>query len=171
VSTKSFGDLSRNLLLSVHSVDGCSIIEFTDADVTTLVAIEKTINPSPWSEENFRSSLSRRHLCIGIQREQEWLAYAVCSQVVDEAELLIIGVKKEEQGKGIGKALLTTLIELIKPTARTLFLEVRESNQAAINLYQSVGFNCAGQRPNYYPAKEKNIDREDALIFALELDF
>jgi ribosomal-protein-alanine N-acetyltransferase len=48
----------------------------------------------------------------------------------------------------------------------TLWLEVRASNTAAIALYESLGFNEATIRRNYYPAKE---GREDAIIMALPL--
>lgn len=143
--------------------------EFREQDVAAILSIETAINPSPWSEENFRSSLARKHLCLGVKQDQDWIAYAVCSQVLDEVELFIIGVSKEQQGKGLGKVLLSALIEMLRVSARTLFLEVRESNQRAISLYESVGFNCVGQRPNYYPPAGKNPGREDAYIFALEL--
>ena len=47
-----------------------------------------------------------------------------------------------------------------------VFLEVRPSNPHAIALYESIGFNEFGRRPNYYPAKK---GREDAVVMAMEL--
>ncbi|MDH5614098.1 MAG: ribosomal-protein-alanine N-acetyltransferase, partial [Gammaproteobacteria bacterium] len=48
----------------------------------------------------------------------------------------------------------------------TMLLEVRPSNKAAVALYVNTGFNEAGVRKDYYPAKQ---GREDALILALSL--
>lgn len=137
-------------------------------DVSLLCELERSLNTSPWSEKNFFTSLKSGHLCLGIRQAQTWIAYAVCSIVLDEAELLLIGVAKNVQGRGLGKALLAAMLELLKRTTRSVFLEVRASNTVAIQLYESLGFNCVGQRPGYYPPAGKSKNREDALIFALE---
>ena len=55
-----------------------------------------------------------------------------------------------------------------KNDANDMYLEVRVSNKAAIQLYHQRGFNELGVRNNYYPAEH---GREDALIFALNLSF
>ena len=52
--------------------------------------------------------------------------------------------------------------------ARQMFLEVRESNQVAIQMYLNRGFNEIGRRQNYYPTK---AGREDALVYGLQLRF
>ena len=161
-------NLPQHLLSHLSSGGGCKFAEFDEQDIAAILSIEKDLNPSPWSEENFRSSIARLHVCIGIKQDQNWIAYAVCSKVMDEAELLIIGVDKSHQGKGFGKCLLSALIELLQPSTRTLFLEVRESNQRAIALYENTGFNCVGQRANYYPPAGKKTARENANIYALE---
>lgn len=149
--------------------DVCCFAEFGEHDIPALCLIENVVNPSPWKAENFLSSLARAHHCVGIKRNNEWLAYAVCSQVLDEAELLIIGVQVNSQGRGLGKALLYFTLDLLHDKTRSLFLEVRESNARAIEFYESMGLNCVGTRPGYYSARGKNQKREDALIFALEI--
>jgi ribosomal-protein-alanine N-acetyltransferase len=53
-----------------------------------------------------------------------------------------------------------------KQQAEVCFLEVRRSNEGAINLYRSMGFVQIGERKNYYPSKS---DREDALIMSRDL--
>jgi ribosomal-protein-alanine N-acetyltransferase len=50
--------------------------------------------------------------------------------------------------------------------ARRMYLEVRPSNLIAYKLYESLGFNEVGVRPNYYPAF---VGREDALVLAMDL--
>ena len=52
--------------------------------------------------------------------------------------------------------------------ARQMFLEVRESNQAAMQMYLNHGFNEVGRRRNYYPTA---AGREDALVYGLQLRF
>lgn len=88
--------------------------------------------------------------------------------MLDESEVLLVGVRKESQGHGLGKVLMSGLLEMLEPLVKNVFLEVRASNEPAIALYHAVGFNCIGERPGYYPAFEKNRPPEDALIFALE---
>ena len=76
-------------------------------------------------------------------------------------------VAPEEQGGGLGRRLMRRLIDLARwHRAERVFLEVRPSNPRAIALYDQLGFNEIGRRPNYYPAKR---GREDAIVMAMEL--
>ena len=87
--------------------------------------------------------------------------------VLDEATLFNIAVDPAFQRRGLGRELLTHLIrELETRDVFTLWLEVRASNVAAIALYESLGFNEATIRRNYYPTAE---GREDAIIMALPI--
>lgn len=82
------------------------------------------------------------------------------SAVGPEAELTNLAVVPEKRRRGLASALLAEAIErLSRAGVRTIWLEVRESNQAAIAFYQHHGFQLAGRRRNYYQAPE-----EDALI-------
>jgi [ribosomal protein S18]-alanine N-acetyltransferase len=67
-----------------------------------------------------------------------------------EYEIHTIGVDAAYQGKGIGRQLLTALLEYAN--GGTIFLEVRTDNDAAISLYESVGFVRVGMRRRYYRA-------------------
>ena len=94
-------------------------------------------------------------------------AFAITQVVLDEATLFNIAVDPDFQRRGLGKALLEHLIdELEKRGVLTLWLEVRASNVAAIALYESLGFNEATIRRNYYPTAD---GREDAIIMALPI--
>lgn len=73
----------------------------------------------------------------------------------DEAEVLNIAVAPDFQRLGIGRALLKAT------AARTLFLEVRESNAAARAFYQSLGFRQTGRRRGYY-----HHPAEDAILMS-----
>ena len=94
-------------------------------------------------------------------------AFAITQVVLDEATLFNIAVDPAWQRKGLGRQLLEHLIgELEKRGVLTLWLEVRASNTAAIALYESLGFNEATIRRNYYPTAQ---GREDAIIMALPI--
>ena len=87
--------------------------------------------------------------------------------MLDEATLFNIAVAPEFQRKGLGRELLDALIVgLEEKGIVTLWLEVRDSNRAAIALYESLGFNEVSIRRNYYPTAD---GREDARIMALPL--
>ena len=78
----------------------------------------------------------------------------------DESELLNLVVAPEFRRKGLARALLQEFLTAPAtpgqakacPTKSSLYLEVRESNQAARNLYKSMGFQEVNIRPEYYQA-------------------
>ena len=92
-------------------------------------------------------------------------AFAITQVILDEATLFNIAVDPAFQRRGLGRALLEQVIdEVEKRGVATLWLEVRASNVAAIALYESLGFNEATIRRNYYPTADGH---EDAIIMAL----
>jgi len=66
-----------------------------------------------------------------------------------EREILNLAVDPELRQRGIGKRLIKDELSRFRGS---WFLEVRESNQAAINLYHSIGFHEIARRPDYYSA-------------------
>lgn len=132
-------------------------------DLEQVLLIEKQCHASPWSKEHFLSSLGSSHACWVLEKDRNIIAYAITSTILGEAELLNISVMPDMQRQGIAQAFLQALFESFDDSIETFFLEVRASNIPAIALYQSLGFNEVGQRPNYYPA---NNGREDAIIMA-----
>jgi ribosomal-protein-alanine N-acetyltransferase len=136
-------------------------------DLAAVMAIERRAYFSPWTEGIFRDCLRVGYSCWVMEQEGGLLGYGVLSAGAGEAHLLNLCVAPEHQGKGLGRRLLIHFIESARGhRADALFLEVRPSNQAAVTLYESTGFNQVGCRNNYYPAPK---GREDALIFALAL--
>jgi ribosomal-protein-alanine N-acetyltransferase len=92
------------------------------------------------------------------------VGFALGRVTADEAELLLLAVRRDGQRRGIGQLLLDRFI-LIAGTrgARRLHLEVRDGNQA-IKLYTSAGFEEVGRRKNYYTGRDGQI--YDALTLA-----
>ncbi len=80
--------------------------------------------------------------------------------IAGEAEITNVAVKGEYRGLGIGRKLLEKALDQCSQLKiNDVTLEVRASNQVAINLYESVGFKGEGYRPNFY-----EHPTEDALI-------
>ena len=144
-----------------------TISSLSPADLTDAYAIEQRAHAFPWSEKTFASNQGERYLNLGLKIGETLTAFAITQVVLDEATLFNIAVDPAYQRRGLGRALLEHLIsELEKRDVLTLWLEVRASNAAAIALYESLGFNEATIRRNYYPTAD---GREDAVIMALPL--
>lgn len=94
------------------------------------------------------------------------IAYAVASYVSDQGDVQNILVDQSFRGRGLGRQLLQALTgDLVAQGVETVFLEVRSSNDVAVNLYQSIGFVCIQKRRDYYPGVDGV--REDAWVFSL----
>lgn len=144
-----------------------TISSLSTADLTHAYAIELRAHAFPWSEKTFASNQGERYLNLGLKIDATLAAFAITQVVLDEATLFNIAVDPAYQRRGVGRTLLEHLIsELERRDVLTLWLEVRASNAAAIALYESLGFNEATIRRNYYPTAD---GREDAVIMALPL--
>ena len=86
---------------------------------------------------------------------------------VDEGHLLNITIAPAWRRQGLGRLLLKHIVDTAREQqARTLFLEVRPSNRAAIELYEQAGFEAFALRKGYYPADQGH---EDAIVMRLDL--
>lgn len=137
------------------------------SDLPAAFRIETRAHTFPWSEKTLTSNQGERYFNLKLSVDEVMAAFAITQVVLDEATLFNIAVDPLFQRRGLGRALLEHLIsELERRDVLTLWLEVRASNVAAIALYESLGFNEATVRRNYYPT---STGREDALIMALPL--
>ena len=131
---------------------GIRLRAMTAEDAPALARLEAEVEESPWSEGSFTDSLRSGHMGLVAEDPQAGVVgWAVVMRALDEAELLIIGVKKSAQRRGCA----------------SLFLEVRAGNAPAAGLYRGRGFTEVGRRRNYYPVKAGG--REDAILMRLEL--
>ena len=141
--------------------------DMTEADLDTVLGIEREVHAHPWTRGNFSDALHSKYLCKVYESEQGMLGYAVLMWAVDEAELLDIAIAAQHQRQGWGRKLLEEMIVLARRNdMRRVVLEVRASNAAAIGLYKSMGFADIGLRRDYYPAEN---GREDAILMGREL--
>lgn len=137
------------------------ISPLTEEWVDQVCSLEEEAFSMPWHRESFLEMIENPDACylVALSGEQ---AVASCGlrEIVGEGEITNVVTAGAWRRKGIGKLLLTKLLEEgIKRGISAFTLEVRCSNQAAISLYKSLGFKEEGVRPGFY---EK--PREDALI-------
>jgi ribosomal-protein-alanine acetyltransferase len=141
--------------------------EMTLADVDAALDIERSVQAYPWTRGNFIDSLNCGYVCRVNERGGEIVGYAMLRPVMDEAELLNIGVAAGHQRKGVGCLMLREMLEVARNrNMRRVFLEVRPSNTAALALYRSTGFAEIGVRRGYYQNVGGN---EDAITMACKL--
>lgn len=138
-----------------------------ERDLDDVAALEAALQPFPWSRGNFADSLTAGHSVWVCRLGGELIGFSVVMSVIDEAHLLNIGVGERYQGQGYGARLLRNAMQSAKlGGAAKMFLEVRPSNERAVELYRHFGFRQIGLRKGYYPA---TAGREDALVFDKEL--
>ena len=137
------------------------------SDLTSVMEIEVQAYQYPWSLAIFQDCIKAGYHCWVAELDDQIIGYAVFINAVQECHLLNLCVNPTLQGRGLGRKLLSNVLENAKESnAKCVFLEVRPSNTYAMQLYESEGFNEVGTRKKYYPA---NQGREDAVIFAKEL--
>ncbi len=137
-------------------------------DVEEVLAIERTVFPTPWTENMFRQELLlplARNLTARIDGERI-AGYLNFWFIAGEVHVHNLAVRKDQQGKGVASALLRAMISLAhQEGARSATLEVRSSNEQARGLYERFGFEVRGIRPLYY-----DDTKEDALIMWADLE-
>ncbi|MFC5740195.1 ribosomal protein S18-alanine N-acetyltransferase [Dyella tabacisoli] len=136
-------------------------------DLPAVCAMEADSYDFPWTPGIFSDCLKAGHPCWVLCVDDVIAGYGILSAAADEAHVLNLCIGQAYRGQGLGRHLLRRLLDIARWNgAERVFLEVRPSNPVAKVLYESVGFNEIGRRPNYYPAKQ---GREDAIVMALEL--
>ncbi|MFK4754543.1 ribosomal protein S18-alanine N-acetyltransferase [Oceanobacter antarcticus] len=143
------------------------IVAASPEDLQALMAIEQRCQSHPWSNAVMVRYLNKKQVVWRLELTESIVGFAVVTQVAGEAELLDIAIHPDYQGHGLGQQLLQHLLDMVAANGNErMFLEVRESNRAAIAVYEKLGFCQVGVRSNYYPAKQ---GREDALMYCQEL--
>jgi tRNA threonylcarbamoyl adenosine modification protein YeaZ/ribosomal-protein-alanine acetyltransferase len=140
-------------------------------EVADLSRLEAELQVTPWSEQSFADAIASGCIVQGVglaPDPTQLAAYFVLLQVLDETQLLTIGVGKAWQGNGLGRWMLEQAIVLSKLLgAKSMLLEVRESNAPARALYLSIGFEEVGVRKAYYATA--TASREDARVMRLTM--
>lgn len=127
-------------------------------DCEQVAIIEEESFSMPWSLQAFQDTLEMKNYRYFVaERNGEILGYCGFIFVLDEAEIPNVCVKLSERQQGIGKQMLTVLEKEAKELGiNILYLEVRESNQAARKLYSFFGFEEDGIRKDFYELPKEN---------------
>lgn len=141
-----------------------NITPMTKEDVEEVYEIECSIFSRAWSKAGFLDALlNEKNYYLVVKEGESVIAYCGLTGILDEGYITNVAVKSEYQGRGIGKEMLISLLNLGREKGLKAFtLEVRTSNEKAIKLYQGLGFLDMGVRKNFYEAPQ-----EDALIMWL----
>jgi [ribosomal protein S18]-alanine N-acetyltransferase len=133
------------------------------ADVDVVMALETASFTNPWSRENLLWELANSDVTRAYVLREEAsgiLAFCLCWVIFDELHINTLAVAPESRRRGLATVLLNeSFRDAVEAGARKATLEVRESNTAALELYQGLGFRVAARRPGYYSKPD-----EDALI-------
>ena len=139
------------------------------ADIEQILAIEEKVYSHPWTRGNFLDSFYSGQEACGLRnKSKNLLAYFVLMSVVDEMHLLNFTVDAKFQRQGLALVLLDKMSERVREkNIFSVLLEVRKSNQRALDIYQRYGFAEIGRRKAYYPSADGV--REDAIVMRIEL--
>jgi ribosomal-protein-alanine N-acetyltransferase len=131
----------------------------TMEDISAVYKIETLLFSDPWSKKSFKTELRKKNVSYPFIAEEnsKIVGYAICWYYWDELHIGNIAVVPDKQRQGIGSFMLNKIFEYFMEYKKA-FLEVRESNKNAINLYQAFGFEAIYRRKAYYP------NGEDALV-------
>ncbi len=137
------------------------------SDVDNVIKIEESAyGEHHWSKESFLNEISNdlARYYSAFDKNGDLVGYAGCWQILEEVHITNIAVSPECRRQKIGEKLLRKIIDdCYLNKAKYITLEVRVSNNAAINLYTKYGFKSLGIRKGYY-----QNNNEDALIMWTE---
>ena len=132
----------------------------TDAELDDIVAMEQEVFTDPWSRASFRHSLDDVFL-VAVEGRGV-IGYVVARLAADVGEILNLAVRSDARRRKVAWTLVDAAIEVLAMRGiKTVFLEVRASNQGARRLYENMLFTEIGRRANYY-----GNPVEDALVLA-----
>jgi ribosomal-protein-alanine N-acetyltransferase len=131
-------------------------------DLEDVLAIERVSFSMPWSRGAFLYEMEQNRVarCWVTREGARLVGYLCLWEVADELHITNIAVHPATRRRGIGRALLRTVLDEARGRGpRLVVLEVRPSNHGARTLYESFGFRVVGRRRGYY-----YDTGEDALV-------
>jgi ribosomal-protein-alanine N-acetyltransferase len=132
--------------------------------IAKILEIETRTNGAPWSERAFRNELCHDdRIFLVAFAGGEIVGYGGVWLVIDEAHVTTVAVEESARRQGIGERLMVELLQKSKEAGMVCStLEVRAGNDAAIKLYEKLGYKEISRRKGYYPD-----NKEDAVVMWL----
>lgn len=138
------------------------IRRMVQSDAPAAAALERACFSRPWSENAYLSTLADENALYLIAEKEDGELVGTCGllDILGEGDISNVAVSRSFRRRKIAERMLTELLKQGRERGITAFtLEVRASNEAAIRLYEKLGFTSEGRRKNFYEQP-----REDALI-------
>ncbi len=143
----------------MSSIPNLEIRTFRDEDLDQVIAIEEASFPDPYTKPLFWFLKLWAGDGFIVAKKGGIVGYAISEIRRGRAHVISMAVSPDSRRAGIGESLVRELINRLSPKADEFYLEVRPSNDAAIQLYEKFSFRKTGRvKKRYYP------DGEDALI-------
>lgn len=141
------------------------LVPMDRSHIKEIAQIERECFSDPWSEASLEEELYNplASFIVAQRPDGAVLGYAGLHAVMDEGYIDNIAVREDYRGQGIADDLLDVFVRFGQAHLAFLTLEVRPSNEAAIQLYYKHGFAQVGRRKDYYKQP-----KEDAIIMTLE---
>ena len=143
-----------------------TIRKMTLEDVPSVIDLDQKSFSLPWPERSFRFELSANPAsrCWVAELDGKIVGMIVVWLIIDEAHVATLATHPDFRRRGIGTKLLSHALRLMMDEgALSSFLEVRENNFSAQEMYRKIGYEASGRRPHYY----KDND-EDAILMNLD---
>lgn len=144
------------------NIDDVKVRHMNILDIDDVMNVETQCFKIAWSKESFEYEIKENNKALYVIAEYQGtvLGYAGLWKILDEGHITNIAVLQDFRKNGIATLMLTTLLDLAqKDSVNSFTLEVKKTNDVAINLYQNLGFRACGVRKGYY--KDTN---DDAII-------
>ena len=135
-------------------------------DLEKVVEIEKASMPSPWSKELFEEELKRERARYFVgEIDDQVTGYMGYWEAPEQAHIINLAIAPRFRQKGLGFQMMEYCLRFAyNKGARLATLEVRESNEAALRLYEKMNFRIVAIRKKYY-----SDNQENAVVMIREL--
>jgi ribosomal-protein-alanine N-acetyltransferase len=137
------------------------------SDLDEVYAIEETAHIAPWSKQIIHDCIKVGYPCYVLAKKRKVQGFAINRINAGDCHLLNLCIANEAQGKGFGKAMLLYVIDKMTPVCTSVTLEVRPTNEIAINLYHKHEFVKVGYKEDYYTNPDGS--HEDAIVLSRAL--
>ena len=137
--------------------------EANEADLDRIADIAVRCFTDPWTRQGFADTLSQSSaFLLAAEENAQVVGYCCLYQVLDEGEIVSVGIDPEFRQRGYGARMVGELMKLgMENGVCRYFLEVREGNTAGRMLYKSLGFGEDGIRKGFY-----ECPKEDAVLMS-----
>ncbi|MGN0572278.1 MAG: ribosomal protein S18-alanine N-acetyltransferase [Candidatus Fimenecus sp.] len=153
---KAISEKLPSVFRFVFGID--AIVKMQAEQVEGIVRIEKECFSHPWTKQGISEELENPTArFFAAKKNNEVVGYIGANNITGEVYITNVAVLPEIRNQGIGELLLCVLLSVSEQeSAQFVSLEVRESNQAAISLYEKCGFQAVGKRKSFYRDPEEN---------------